>query len=143
MNLFAFAIVVCFSLALSSLLDNYDLDKTFYLLAGINFIAALMALTYIPQLTQIRKVNKLQRVKQSFALKVFKKRRFVVWCIASLIGMFGYVIPVVNIDHHSISAFPDTKPVIINIIFGAFSGASGIIFGLIGDRTVSKSSGYF
>ena len=72
--------------------------------------------------------------------------------------MLGYLIPVVNIDHHSIKAFPskfnqfknfkilfkiylmhstkDNNTVIINVVFGACSGLSAIIFGKLGDWTV-------
>lgn len=137
MNFFAAILVVVFPILTSLTLDHYGLAETFYFLSAVNFLAALMALTYIPLLPQTRKESKLKRIKQSFGLKVFKKRKFTVWCIASLFGMFGYLIPVVNIDHHSINAFPESNPVIINIVFGACSGISAIIFGKIGDMTVS------
>lgn len=39
-------------------------------------------------------------------------------------------------DHHSVQAFPDYEPVYINIVFGAASGVSAILFGKLGDLTV-------
>lgn len=137
MNFFAAILVVVFPILTSIILDKYNLAEAFYFLAGVNLIAALMALTYIPLLPQNKKESKLKRVKQSFGLKVFKKKKFSIWCIASLFGMLGYLIPVVNIDHHSIKVFPDNNPVIINVVFGACSGVSAIIFGRLGDWTVS------
>ena len=41
-------------------------------------------------------------------------------------------------DHHSAKIFPDEKPFYINIVFGAASGLSAIIFGILGDLTVSS-----
>ena len=143
MNGFAAILVVIFPILTSIILDKYGLAETFYFLGGINFLAGLAAFTYIPLLPQIRKESVSSRIKQSFGLKVFKKHKFSIWCIASLFGMFGYLIPVVNIDHHSIKAFPNSNPVIINVVFGAFSGISAIIFGKLGDFTVILNDIYF
>ncbi len=96
-------------------------------------------------------------------MEVLRKPKYVVWCVATFVGMFGYLIPIVNIvrdglaefalgfdkrllivfkDHHSIHAFPDNNPVYVNILFSASAGVSGMVFGKIGDYTVGISGFY-
>lgn len=111
------------------------LQETWWFLAGLNVIAALLCLTYKSLLPNNNHENFVRRLKKSFGIKVFKKRNYNLWLLATFCGMFGYLIPIVNIDHHSIKAFPDYNPVIINVIFSAAAGVAAITFGKLGDHT--------
>ena len=76
-----------FPILTSFILDKHGLAETFYFLAAINAIAGLMSFTYIPRLPQIQIESKMKRFKQSFGFKVFKRKKFSIWCIASLFGL--------------------------------------------------------
>ncbi|CAF0800646.1 unnamed protein product [Brachionus calyciflorus] len=135
MNLIGAIIVVLLPILTSKIIHNYSLKGIFLFLSLLNFGTVLMAFTYIPLLPVHKHEKIIHQIKSSFGLEVFKKPKFAVWCIASFFGMFGYLIPIVNIDHHSIKAFPNDDPVYINIVFGAASGVAAIVFGKIGDLT--------
>jgi MFS family permease len=76
-----------------------------------------------------------KRLKKSFGVKCFKHLNFNIWLLGTFIGFFGYFIPIVNIDHHSIKTFPDKEPVIVNVVFSTAAGVAALIFGKLGDYT--------
>ena len=61
--------------------------------------------SFILVLEKEKEISKCQMVKKSFGKQIFKKKNFIVWCIASIVGCFGYLIPVINI----VSSFCDYK----------------------------------
>lgn len=77
----------------------------------------------------------MQSIKKSFGLEVLKEYEYVIWCLASFIGMFGYLMPIMTMNHHSRTVFPDYDPLYLNIAFAAAGGISGIVFGTLGDIT--------
>ncbi|RNA38147.1 monocarboxylate transporter 10 [Brachionus plicatilis] len=135
MNSIGAIVVVILPIFTSQLLDNYGLKATFLFLSILNFITMFMAMTYKPMIPVINHEKRIHKLKSSFGLDVFEKPKFIIFCIASFFGMLGYLIPIVNIDHHSIKVFPNDKPFYINVVFGAASGVAAIVFGKIGDHT--------
>lgn len=86
----------------SLLIDNYGLPETFYFFTALNLASSFLCLTYIPRLPVDKNLTRNQRIRLSFGTDVFKKPKFVIWCIATSIGMFGWLIPIINIvktDH--------------------------------------------
>jgi hypothetical protein len=81
----------------SIILDKAGLKESFYFLAALNFISALCCLTYTPMIPKLENISISNRVKECFGLEVFKKKNYLIWCLATFIGMFGYLIPIVNI----------------------------------------------
>jgi len=41
-------------------------------------------------------------------------------------------------DHHSVKAFPDKDPVVIQLVYGVSTGLSAVLFGYLGDFTVKN-----
>lgn len=116
------------------ILEEYDLKHSFYLLALLNVIASLCCLTYRPIIIT-KSTNIKDRIKKSFGFDVLRNKKYLIWCGATFIGVLGYIIPIVIIDHHSETVFPEYNPVILNIVFGVASGFGAIFFGVIGDLT--------
>jgi hypothetical protein len=120
----------------SLIIDNYGLSETFYFYTAVNIVSSMLCFTYIPCLPVDNEQTYGQRIIQSLGLDVFKKPKFVIWCIATFIGMFGWLIPIINIDHFSLVKFPDFNPAIINIAFPLVAGVASFVFGKLGDITV-------
>ncbi len=158
MNFVTAIVVVILPLTTSWSLEKYGLRYTFYYFTLLNFLTVLLSFTFKPILRKDKNMTKIQKIKKSFGKEIFKKSKFIIWTVASIVCMFGYLIPVVNIvsymfstlevfdpkkglkflkkDHHSIKAFPGHEPMIINVVFGASSGIAAILFGYLGDFTV-------
>jgi len=45
-----------------------------------------------------------RRVRESMGSGVWKRPRYAVWCLATAVGMFGYLIPIVNIVSDSVGS---------------------------------------
>ena len=101
MNLIGAGVVVVLPILTALMLEKYSLTETFYFLSGVNFVTAIMTISYKPQFPDDKKENIPTRIKKSFGVKVLKKKKFVFWCVCTLIGMFGYLIPIVNIVIYS------------------------------------------
>lgn len=97
MNLIGAVVVVLLPIFTAKILSDYGLKEMFLFLAGINFVTIIMAISYIPLLPGNQNERKRDRIRESFGLEVLRKRKFAFWCLASAFGMFGYLIPVVNI----------------------------------------------
>ena len=98
MNALASVIVVLLPICISSILHSHNLSEAFLFLAFLNIIASLFSITYIAQLPMNNdQVSMLVKVKQSFGLRILRMPRYVLWCIASFIAMFGYLIPIITI----------------------------------------------
>ena len=101
MNLIGAGVVIVLPILTALMLERYSLTEAFYFLSGVNFVTALMAISYKPQLPDDKKDSIPSRIKKSLGVKVLKKKKFVFWCVCTLIGMFGYLIPIVNIVIYS------------------------------------------
>ena len=130
-------VIIILPIATAIILREYGLKETFYFLAALNLVTVLMALTFRPMLPNNRDATFVSRLRDSFGMEVFKNVDFVIWCVAGFIAIYGYMIPIVFVDHFSESKFPTFKPEILNIVFGASSGISSIALGKLGDVTVS------
>lgn len=128
-------IVVIMPIISDTMINKYGLKETFLLLAGMNVLSAALCLTYREVIPNNKKESFILRMKKSFGVDVFKNRNYNIWLIATFFGMFGYLIPIVNIDHHSINAFPEYKPWIINVVFSSAALVAALIFGILGDYT--------
>ena len=96
MNFVAAVVVIVLPVLMGALLRNVGLKATFFFLSSVNAITVLAAFLYKP-LLPLSKGKLKDKVRESFGLEIFKRRGYVVWCVASLIGMFGYLIPLVCI----------------------------------------------
>lgn len=130
-------VIIILPIMTAKILRDFGLKETFYFLAALNLVTVLMAFTFRPILPNNTDATFVSRLKDSFGMEVFKNMDFVIWCAAGFIAIYGYMIPIVYVDHFSVDKFPDQKPEILNIAFGASSGISSIALGKLGDITVS------
>ncbi len=84
-------------------MKKYNLAESFYLLAFLNLVASGMCMTYRSVIVSDVELSVKKRVKQSFGLEVFKKKKYLVWCGATFIGVLGYLIPIVIIVSKKVS----------------------------------------
>lgn len=97
-NAAASVIVVVLPIISSIILNKYGLRETFLFLAVLNVVAAMLCMTYRSLLpTNRANITFSQRLKKSFGVKVFKKLNYNIWLLGTFCGMFGYLIPIVNI----------------------------------------------
>jgi MFS family permease len=97
MNALSAIIVVILPVLTSKIIHSYSLMGLFYFLSGLNLLTVIMAFTYKPLIRHDRSLTKKERLKHSFGISVLKKKGFVVWCIASFIACFGWLIPIIVI----------------------------------------------
>jgi len=122
-------------------LEKWSLDGAWYFFLAINAGTILAALTYKPQI-QLKSFEEDKshkgRFVESIGLSLLKKKKLLFWFFASFFASFGWLIPIILIDHHAIHEFPDINPVVINIVFGTCNGLGALISGKIGDLTLGK-----
>lgn len=82
-NFIGACIVVLFPIFTEELLEKHGLVGTFYFLTALSFVTIIMGLTYKPQLPE----NSIEYVDSVWGLEIFKKKKYVVWCVASIFGM--------------------------------------------------------
>jgi MFS family permease len=130
-------VIVALPFFTSMILERYALRETFFFLAALNSVAILTTASFKSQLPRPRvETSVWQKVKESVGdMVLFKNVKYICWLLATFIAMFGYLIPIVNIDHHSLKVFPHHKPYYNNIIFGIASAFGGLLFGKFGDLT--------
>ena len=118
MNVIAAGVVVLTSILISLVIENYGLHTMFYFLTALNVLTMFMTLTYKAQIKtdekvssplsasvvsskQLNNAHKLHRIKKriksSVGVEILKNGEFIVWCLSSFIGSFGWLIPIVNI----------------------------------------------
>jgi MFS family permease len=97
MNLLSAIIVILIPICTAEILNSHGLRGTFIFLTALNFVTIFLSLTYIPLLPKQKHDSKLKRIRKSLGLKVLIKKEFVIWSFCSLIGQFGYLIPIVVI----------------------------------------------
>jgi hypothetical protein len=96
MTLLGSIVILSLPIGTSAML-KYGVPEAFYFLAGANSLVILGSLTFRPKLPRKQKESFAVKFKKSLALEVFKKTKFNIWCGASFIGYFGYMIPIVVI----------------------------------------------
>ncbi len=96
-NCFASIITVILSFITSLVLDKFDLPEAFYFFTALNLISGLLCFLYTSRLPESENKSLVKRIKYGFGLDVFKKHKFVIWCLATFIAFFGWLIPIVNI----------------------------------------------
>jgi hypothetical protein len=73
-----------------------DFREGLIFLMVLNMVSVLLCLNF-KKIMIIKEEEEASTVwkclKEAIAIKVFKKRDYVVWCIASFIGSFGILIP--------------------------------------------------
>ena len=97
MNFGAAFLTISLPFITSECLKKIGLSNTFYVLAGILFLSALLTLTFKPQLKSIHTGEWYKRVEKSLGLDVLKMKKFIIWVSAVFIGFFGYLIPILII----------------------------------------------
>lgn len=90
-------IIVLLPTVTSIILNRIGLTVAFYFLAALNSLTILCCATYKPLLPDNKEMSVRNRLKDAFGIEVLKKPKYVVWCVATFFGMFGYLIPIVNI----------------------------------------------
>jgi MFS family permease len=97
MNLLSSIIVVILPICTNETIAKFSLKGTFIFLTGLSLLTVFTSLTYISVLPNHQHENALKRLRKSLALKVLIKKEFVIWSACSLMGQFGYLIPIVVI----------------------------------------------
>jgi MFS family permease len=97
MNLLSSVIVVILPVCTYEIIANFGLKGTFIFLTALNLVTVFTSFTYISVLPNHQHENAFKRLRKSLALKVLIKKEFIIWSICSLIGQFGYLIPIVVI----------------------------------------------
>lgn len=80
----------------SYILQKYNLEQAFYLLALLNVVASFMCCSYRP-VYKASKSKISSRIKESFGFDVLKEKKFLIWCAATFVAILGYLIPIVII----------------------------------------------
>ena len=96
MNVVGAIVVIVLPILMGYFLRAYGLTATFYFLSAVSAGSIVMAGLFKPVLP-LNQGSFTSKVKESFGLEIFKRRGYVVWCLASFVGMFGYLIPLVCI----------------------------------------------
>ena len=96
-NFLSAIIIVGMPIITSLLFKSYGLKEAFILFAIMNGLSSLLCLTYKSELPEVENMTKIDKVKQSFGIEVLKNPKFVIWCVASFVGSFGFFMPIINI----------------------------------------------
>jgi MFS family permease len=130
MNAGAAVITVTLPIVTAKCLKELGLVDTFYVLSALSYSTVFFALTYKPMLPDeySATISFSHRLKASFGTGLFKKPKFIMWCLTCLVGLYGAMNIVLTIvcvteipkilissiyfisfkkDHHSIVTFPD------------------------------------
>jgi hypothetical protein len=101
MNLGSSVIVIIFAVLSSKMFDAIGLSNTFFVLAALTFPTIILSILYKPVIPKenegFKKSNCLMKIRESFGIRVLKKRKFLIWGISSAIGFFGAIIPILTI----------------------------------------------
>ena len=97
MSLLGSVIVITLPICTDLTIKAFGLKGTFIFLTMLSLVNVFMSLTYKSVLPTHHHDNPLKRVRKSLGLKVLRKKEFIIWSVCSLIGQFGYLIPIVVI----------------------------------------------
>jgi MFS family permease len=91
MNLGASVVTVTLPIVTAKCLNELGLVRTFYVLSALSYSTVFFALLYKSMLpTQhTSKVSFVNKLKESFAIVLFKKPKFLMWCLSCFIGLYG------------------------------------------------------
>jgi uncharacterized membrane protein len=90
-------VVVFLPVCTAEIINRWGLRESWYFLAGVNFLTILMSLTYKSRLPNNRKENMTQRLKKSLGVEILRNKKFLIWCVGSIIGQIAYLTPIIII----------------------------------------------
>ena len=93
--------VIISSLIIGNLLDTIGIVYVFYIISVFSLLLCLFSLTLKPQLPDEKFLTLKQRINSSLGLDVFQKPRFIVWTIASIVGIYGNTTPVITMVNYT------------------------------------------
>jgi hypothetical protein len=90
MNFGAAILTISLPLITQKALTDLGLVQTFYILSALSFSSILCAFTYKPMIPQSdTSIPIFSRIKNSFGATLFKKPKFIFWCVSCFIGLYG------------------------------------------------------
>lgn len=91
MNFGGAVITVSLPILTAKFLNSFGLVETFYVLSALSFSTILCAFTYKSMLPPEPDTPSTisGRIQRSFGVELFKKPKFVIWCISCFIGLYG------------------------------------------------------
>ena len=106
MNFGAAVLTVTLPIITQKALTSLGLVDTFYILSALSFSSILCGATYKPMIPVTNRNSSISvRIRNSFGLELFKKPKFLIWCISCFIGLYGAM----NIVLTIVSLFFETK----------------------------------
>ncbi len=96
MNLIGCFVTSSLPFAIEASLHSFGLSKTFFILAGICFLAILCSFAFQPKLPKNECTTFKNRLKTGFGCNIFRSKRFWIWIVCAFIGFFGYLVPIVT-----------------------------------------------
>jgi nitrate/nitrite transporter NarK len=116
---------------------HYFVLRVTWIVCGLLFaITVLCGFTFQPVLDGTNWKKPMKTLKNSFGIEILRNDKFIVWSLGCFIGIAGNMIPILNINHYSLSLFPNDPSEILNVCFAITSGISALFTGKIGDRVV-------
>jgi MFS family permease len=97
MNLLSNTFIVILPICTDRTIAAFGLRGTFVFLTCVNLVSVFTSLTFVSLLPNRQHGNMLKRVRKSLALKILAKKEFIIWSACSVVGQFGYLIPIVVI----------------------------------------------
>jgi MFS family permease len=139
MNFGGSAITVAVIYASGAALDLLTVQDSFFVYAGLSVLTILAAATFksVLRSKSHEELTFKSKIKESFGVEVLKRPAFIVWSISACLALFGFTITNITIDHHAETLYPDSNPILLNVIYATCSGVSGLLFGFLLDYCVS------
>lgn len=98
MNFIGSIIIILLPIVTSAIINSSGLKMTFLMLAAVNAVGILAVFTYVtPEKSKDESNSFLKVIKKSLGTEIFKRKKFILWCVSTFIGKFGYLIPIINI----------------------------------------------
>ncbi len=89
MNLGAAFVTLFLPIVTAKSLNSLGLVPTFYILSALSFSSILCGLTYRQVIVPSNEASMCNRIKGSFGGSLFRKPKFIIWCISCFIGLYG------------------------------------------------------
>lgn len=100
LNAGASVILLGYSYLVGYLLDNFELQITFYAIAGTSVLLALSSFIFKPQLPCDKESLTLKKqLVNSLGLEILKKPKFIIWSVSLIFGALGNATPIMVIKY--------------------------------------------